>query len=433
MPVKIFCCYARKDQSLLLKLITHLTSLEHEGLITLWADVNINAGMEWEKEIDRHLYTARIILLLISPDFMASEYCYSHEMQGAMERHERGEAHVIPIILRPVSWQKAPFGKLQALPTNASPITSGKWHHQDDAFFNVAEGVRKEVEAILAKEGQTEEEGDRRTEEAEWHQAEEQAHSVEEKRVRKAKEEVYTRLPEEKQRSQAEEAKQARLAEKKGEQGEQASIDRDVPRPPEATTRQPPPQSSINPPFSLRKLSRRKVITGLIVIGVGGTTWWGLSHWAVNPAVISPPNPTPLPTETPFYTYHGHSSLVEAVAWQPHGKRIASGGDDKTVQVWDAVDGGHVFTYRGHTNTSSTGWVDAVAWSPDGKRIASGGGTVDNNYLDHTVQVWIAADGGNVFTYRGHSNSVAAVAWSPDGKRIASGSWDVTVQVWSVG
>jgi len=67
------------------------------------------------------------------------------------------------------------------------------------------------------------------------------------------------------------------------------------------------------------------------------------------------------------------------------------------------------------------GWVSAVAWSPDGKRIAS---------ASREVQVWDATDGGNVFTYRGHSGAVLAVAWSRDGKRIASGSEDETVQVW---
>src|SRR2546425_555088 len=116
--------------------------------------------------------------------------------------------------------------------------------------------------------------------------------------------------------------------------------------------------------------------------------------------------------------YRGHSSPVWVVAWSPDGRRIASGSDDRTVQVWDAFTGAKLFTYRGHADD-----VHAVAWSPDGKRIASGS-------ADGTGQVWDAADGGHVYTYSGHSLSVNAVAWSPDGKRIASGSYDQTVQVW---
>jgi eukaryotic-like serine/threonine-protein kinase len=119
-----------------------------------------------------------------------------------------------------------------------------------------------------------------------------------------------------------------------------------------------------------------------------------------------------------LFTYHGHFDEVFAVAWSPDGKRIASSSADKTVQVWDAANGGDVFTYRGYSTP-----VDTVAWSPDGKRIASGGD-------DGTAQVWDAVDGGNVFIYRGHSGAVQSVAWSPDGKRIASGSFDRTVQVW---
>src|SRR5438045_5413886 len=118
MPVEIFCCYAHKDEALLNKLKTHLTPLQREGLIDVWHDRNISAGTEWEREIGQHLNTARIILLLVSPDFIDSDYCYGVEMKRAMERHERGEARVIPVILRPVYWKKAPFGKLQALPTD---------------------------------------------------------------------------------------------------------------------------------------------------------------------------------------------------------------------------------------------------------------------------------------------------------------------------
>ncbi len=117
--------------------------LQRQGLITVWADTDIDAGMEWEKEIEKHLETAHIILLLISPDFMASEYCYSKEMKRAVERHERGEVRVIPVILRPIIWRDAPFGKLQALPTQAIPVTSSKWYNLDEAFLDVAEAIGK--------------------------------------------------------------------------------------------------------------------------------------------------------------------------------------------------------------------------------------------------------------------------------------------------
>jgi hypothetical protein len=147
MSIEIFCCYARKDQALLSELKAHLMPLQRRGLIKIWADTDIGAGIEWEKEIEKHLDTAQIILLLVSADFMNSEYCYSTEMKRAIERHNQKEACVIPIILRPVHWQDI-LGNIQALPTDAKPVMSSSWHNTDDAFFNVAEGIRKVVEEI---------------------------------------------------------------------------------------------------------------------------------------------------------------------------------------------------------------------------------------------------------------------------------------------
>ncbi len=151
MPLKLFFCYAHEDEPLLNELKWHLEALRRQGLIDVWHDRNIGAGTEWEREIDKHLNTAQIILLLISQYFMASDYCYGVEMKRAMERHECEEARVIPVILRPVHWQRAPFGKLQALPTGAKPVRDPGWHNLDEAFFDVAEGIRKVVEQLISK------------------------------------------------------------------------------------------------------------------------------------------------------------------------------------------------------------------------------------------------------------------------------------------
>jgi tetratricopeptide (TPR) repeat protein len=147
--VEIFCCYARKDHSLLNELRMHLIPLKRQGLITLWADTDIDAGIEWEKEIERHLETAQIILLLISPEFIASDYCYGIEMKRAMERHNRGEARVIPIILRPVYWQGTPFSVLQVLPLNGKPIIERSSRHgREKAFLEVTIGIKEACDEI---------------------------------------------------------------------------------------------------------------------------------------------------------------------------------------------------------------------------------------------------------------------------------------------
>jgi len=148
MAVDTFLCYAHKDAPLVDQLETHLRPLQEQGLINMWYDREITAGSEWEHVIDKHLSTARIILLMVSPDFMNSDYSYSVEMQQALARHKHGDAIVIPVILRPVHWQWSPFAKLQALPTGAKPITSSAWDTLDEAFLNVAEGIRQTVEDL---------------------------------------------------------------------------------------------------------------------------------------------------------------------------------------------------------------------------------------------------------------------------------------------
>ncbi|HEU5377506.1 MAG TPA: phycobilisome rod-core linker polypeptide [Ktedonobacteraceae bacterium] len=146
--IEIFFCYAQEDETFLHALAKQLSVLRRENKINTWHSQDISAGAEWRKEIARHLDAAHVILLLVSPDFLASDYCYSVELKRAMERHALGEAHVIPVILRSCHWQETPFGKLQALPARVQPVTA--WSDRDEAFFNVAEGIRYEIEKLLA-------------------------------------------------------------------------------------------------------------------------------------------------------------------------------------------------------------------------------------------------------------------------------------------
>ncbi len=145
-PVEVFYSYAHKDASWRNELEKHLSLLHRQGLITAWHDRHILPGTDWAQAIDEHLERASVILLLISADFLASDYCYGLEMQRALERHQANEARVIPILLRPVDWKGAPFAHLQALPIGAKPIT--KWSNRDEAFTNVAAGIRRVIEDL---------------------------------------------------------------------------------------------------------------------------------------------------------------------------------------------------------------------------------------------------------------------------------------------
>lgn len=137
----VFVSYSHKDERYRLKMNVALAQLRRNERITVWHDRKILPGQEWDSEIDRKLETASIILLLVSPDFLASDYAYSREMQRALERHRSGSAKVVPIILRPCDWLDSPLGALQALPNEGRPVSS--WSNRDQAWLDVALGLRR--------------------------------------------------------------------------------------------------------------------------------------------------------------------------------------------------------------------------------------------------------------------------------------------------
>ena len=144
----VFFSYTHVDESLRDQLEIHLSLFKREGLITAWHDRRIVAGTNLDDSIDEQLERADIILLLVSANFIASEYCFATEMKRAMERHKAGEARIIPVILRACDWHTAPFGKLNAVPTDGRPVTS--WPNQDEAFADIAKSIRAAVGATAS-------------------------------------------------------------------------------------------------------------------------------------------------------------------------------------------------------------------------------------------------------------------------------------------
>lgn len=143
---KLVFSYSHADEKLRDELDKHLSALKRQGLIESWHDRRIIPGQEFIGEIDRHFEEADIVLLLVSPDFINSEYCFNVEMKRALERHHAGDAIVIPVILRMCHWHDLDFGRLLAATPDGKPVT--QYTCLDDGFYDVVTAIKRAVNAL---------------------------------------------------------------------------------------------------------------------------------------------------------------------------------------------------------------------------------------------------------------------------------------------
>lgn len=293
VPATIFYSYADEDEEFRQILERHLSVMRQQGMIVEWHRHKIVPGTHRAESRNEHFAKATIILLLISPDFFASEDHWT-EMQQALERDVAGDARVIPILSHPSDWLYTPIARLQCLPRNKKPVSL--WENHNEALLEITQGIRSVVEEIL---------------------------------------------------------------------------------------RTPLRQQSLQRADSFANSAS--------------------SHLGVS-----------------CCQYGLHTDGVITVDWAPDGTRIASGGLDGTVQVWDAASGQHIRIYRGHSRKYDfvlpIPAVYTARWSPDSKRIASAGNSA-------SIQVWNPTNGQKIVTYEGHSRilpSIFHAVWSSDGQRIAS-------------
>jgi hypothetical protein len=143
--LRVFVSYSHKDERYCEKLDVALAQLRRNGLISTWYDRKILPGDEWDREINENLNSADLVLLLISPDFLASDYAYNSEMSQVLERQQSRSAALVPIILRPSDWRNSPLGSLQALPSKGRPVSS--WSNRDEAWLDIVQGLRRLISA----------------------------------------------------------------------------------------------------------------------------------------------------------------------------------------------------------------------------------------------------------------------------------------------
>lgn len=145
-PARVFVSYARADADFLRAISSHLATLRAANLISDWHDGEIVPGEAWGETIRQRLDEADIIVLLLSADFFSSESTQRIDLPRALERQSAGTARVVPIVVRAVDWKHTPLARLRALPDNGKAVKS--WPDQDEAWMNVAEGIRRLVESL---------------------------------------------------------------------------------------------------------------------------------------------------------------------------------------------------------------------------------------------------------------------------------------------
>jgi len=148
MAARVFISYSHKDEALRDELEVQLAMLKRQGLIEVWHDRRMVAGDRLDWTISKELDEADIVLLLISPDFLASDYCYKIEKGRALERHRKGTARLVSVILRPCDWTHTDLAQFLVTPTDGKAITT--WPNRDEAFLDVAKSIRRAIEQIGA-------------------------------------------------------------------------------------------------------------------------------------------------------------------------------------------------------------------------------------------------------------------------------------------
>lgn len=148
--VQVFFSYSHEDESFRTELEKHLSPLRRQGIISTWHDRKIPAGSNFEEEISSELESSQVILLLVSSNFISSDYCYEQEMQYALKKHEEGSAIVIPVIIHPCDWHDTPFGKLRATPTDGKAVSM--YENRHEAFTIIARDVRNAISKHVGKQ-----------------------------------------------------------------------------------------------------------------------------------------------------------------------------------------------------------------------------------------------------------------------------------------
>lgn len=149
-PLKLFFSYTRKDKHWLEQLKRHLTSLVQQGFLQTWDDSQIHPGDVWAETINMNLLNADIVIFLVTPDFLGSDYAFNVEMRIILRRLKEKKAKVIPVILSAADWRNSPLVNLEPLPSNGQPLTD--WANIEAGFTDIIDGIEKICQSLATEQ-----------------------------------------------------------------------------------------------------------------------------------------------------------------------------------------------------------------------------------------------------------------------------------------
>jgi small GTP-binding protein len=446
-PPEVCCIYANADEALQHKLSTHLEVLRNQGIISNCYVREINTEIE---HTSNYFISSSIFLVLISPDFLASNYSHGEEMMQLLEQHNANEARVLPILLRSANLEATSFAMLQTFPDNKKPITT--WQHRDDAFYSVIKSLMRvlgqwngsqflPLEEVQLSLGESAKDLTIHAPEVfciytntdETLQRELSKHleilrnqgvisTYYARKVNTEIDRISSRLatasiilalisPDFLASDYHQSNEMKRIIER-----HEANEVRVIP----ILLRPADFEKTFFAPFSILPTDRYKLLKPITAWRSRDEAFHNIAQnlkEAIKYMRISSVKAAPTGLQL-YHTFRDHHDYINFVAWSPDGQTLASGSDDATIKLWDGTNGLLKQTLEGHSRP-----INSVAWSPDGQTLASGSN-------DATIKLWDGTTGLLLKTLFEHSRSINSVAWSPDGQTLASGSDDATIKLW---
>ena len=474
---RIFISYSHRDQRYLDELHAHLAFFEKKGDIDFWDDTRIQPGSRWYREIEKAISSARIAIVLVSADYLASKFIQERELPPLLKAAQAEDVTILSVILSPCAFEQTALAQFQPINSPSKPLISMKKSKRDAVWEKVVELVQASLASLHTPPPASSEVSlsatlSARTRLSATLSAQTRlytyrGHTARVNAVQWSPDGKFVASISDDHTIQLWDATTgSQVTTYPGDKGFDLAIAWSPDGKYLATGGDTHTVLIYEiPTGKLRTTykSEAPVVAALAwspderYLASGSANIWPYLSTGDTVEIVEPftgkrvftydssPRATASLTWSPdsqylafasndglievhdiantslFRTYHGSSDQVNAVKWSPDGKYIAGGNADGTVQIWNTLTGEVVFTYYGHSGSTLT-----LAWSPDGGYIASAG-------EDKTVHIWNVQTGQTVQTYYGHSGMVFSVVWSPDGRRIASAGQDKTVQIWQVG